>query len=462
VEIFSVPRLLISSLTRGSGKSLLMLGLTHELRRRGISVSCAVVGPSLVQAVLLRRLSGRYVRSLDERILTSGQALSAVYQLGVGSDFLLIEGAAGLFEGSSAGSLRGSDGEIAALTHTPVALVVDVRGFEAGVAALVRGAAALAHGYEVVGSILNRVGVQTRLDAGFYSQAFRSLGVAAPFGILPETPACAEVPAGMIRDTPYLPGLSRQFFVACGDLVKEHVNIDELVACAQNVVGIRMPDFDSQPSARRCRIAVSDDAIFNVCYQDNLDLLRFYGAEIVPFSPLADIGLPRRIGAVYMTGANLAYYAAELSANDSMRDSLREFALRGGVIYSEGSGTAYLSAQFGFAEDGPVHQGAGVIPGVCRMTGTEFSYCEANSLEDSVIGRSGLIVKGIQHERWEYADRAQALRLLRVERPGGGFALEGYSPSAQTLCSFCFLHFGSNVEIARNLVEAAEVAQNAG
>src|SRR5207253_4966178 len=84
--------------------------------------------------------------------------------------------------------------------------------------------------------------------------------------------------------------------------------------------------FPTEDVSRCAAIAVAQDAAFNFYYADNLDLLRAWGAEVVPFSPLADACLPAGTQGVYVGGGFPELFAAPLSENRSMAGALRRAA----------------------------------------------------------------------------------------------------------------------------------------
>jgi cobyrinic acid a,c-diamide synthase len=462
VFALSAPRVIISGIAEGVGKSLLSLGLCHEFRRRGVSVACAVSGPNLGQAILLRRIAGRYVHVLDENILSRDELLVSAAQLGIGADLVLIEGRGGLFDGAIPGDLRGSDAELSSLLRSPVVLVADTRGFGASVAALVKGYTEYAAGLQFSGVVLNRISASAGSARGrsFFEGVFSAAQYPPPLGVVPELAQLdVALPRLPVTQEGSLPSLARQFLVDVGAAVREHVNVERLLSDARTAASITVAQEQQSPSRRRCRIAVAEDACFGMCFQDNLDLLRLYGAEVVPFSPLADAALPKRVGAVYMPGACLSGYAQDLAANTGMLSALKSFAAAGGAIYGEGAGAAYLCSSYRLRGSDQMTQGAGVITEHAAEEPPRFGYIDAETCEDSILGRPGLAIKGISTGEWRIPRETRVLSTLRVASKGSRSEPEGWSPGAQILVSFNLLHFGSNPEIAKNLVENAEVVQ---
>ena len=471
MDLISAPRLFIAGNAERVGKSLITIGLVQELRRRGLSVSCAVHGPQLSQAALLRRLSGRFARVFDSRLLDARQTLSSCYRASIGAELVVIEGRAGLYDGYSLGSgVVGSDAELAARLGADVALVIDARGMAASAAALFRGYMDPQAGLRLRASILNRYPASSEeqnVEArAAYRRDFEALGQPVPYGLMPQFVHQAYLPPAQEDQWDSIPALAHQFLSDLGSLVRDYIDLEKLEQFASESGGLEVEGTLGNSLPRRTRIAYAEDSCFGVLIQENLELCRHFGAELVPFSPLADEALPQGIGAVYFTGANLRDYGAELAKNESLRSALRAFVLQGGVLYSEGSGTAFLCEAYSLpSEEGTVtFQGWGIINSRAKKKGQECDFREVSIRDDCILGRTGQQARGVFPGAWELSESEGLLScfLVRGGCESDNAYAEGYSPSAQSLCTFGYLHFDSCPEFARGLVDAAEVVARVG
>lgn len=454
----ATPRLMISGTAGGVGKSLITLGLAQELRRDNTGVSCLLTAPHLSQALLLRRLLGRYVGIIDSRILSAPQIATSILRASLGADIVLIDGSRGLFDGVGSQMLRGSDAEIASLLKIPTVVVGDVGACGASIGATLKGFQEVAQGFDIVGYIMNRAaGERGVSDDDFYREVGQRFGLKPVYGVFPALSLDSGVPSNWTSQRDNALVISRQFTLDLAGAVRKSLDMDKLMVCAGDADIVNLPEIEINPSPRRCRIAVADDPCFGMGFQDNLDLLRLFGAEIVPFSPLADARLPARVGAVYLGGGMLTDYGRDLSSNDPLREELLQFANDGGVIYSEGAGTVYLCQSFQVAKEEQLCRGVGIIPASAVEGKSGWAYCETVTIEDSVVGRSGTILRGIYPEDWRIVREDKMIKVARVSRGKGAGVPEGYSPAAQIFSTLALNHFGANPELARNLVEAAEV-----
>ncbi|MDO5132612.1 MAG: hypothetical protein Q4D81_06490, partial [Eubacteriales bacterium] len=89
------------------------------------------------------------------------------------------------------------------------------------------------------------------------------------------------------------------------------------------------------------RIAVARDEAFNFYYEDNLELLREYGAEPVFFSPLHDTELPEADGLI-LGGGYPELHARALAENERMKAQIRARAAEGMPVLAECGGFMYL------------------------------------------------------------------------------------------------------------------------
>ncbi len=467
----SVPRILIGGVSAGTGKSLVFLAIVVALQKKGLSVSCCVTGEALHLALLYSHITRRYARVLDTRLLDFDQIRAALFQASLGADVVLIDGHGGWLEGVEPGELLGSDAELAEITGTPVVLVQDGRGSSQSVVDSVRSVLVRADAPVVAGIVANRLapglsggGVPSHPTVVELNRAAASAGLPPCLGGLPEIPLAASLPSGAATQEVNPVTLPRQLFIDAANAASGGVDLDFLLNIAASARAPRAEEVTPQLGGRLCRFAVTDDTCFSLTYPDNLDILRHAGAELVTFSPLADSALPRRIGGLYITGACLKRYGHDLSQNEHIRRSIKQFADDGGVIYSEGAGTAFLCRSFQLARGGPLLPGAGVIPADAFPATLGRTLITAQTVDDSVLGPPGLALRGLALGDWSigslHAGSGRYLvSSLRILAAGREPVPEGFSASAQSCSTFTLLHFGSCPEVGRALVAAAQVAE---
>ena len=142
------------------------------------------------------------------------------------------------------------------------------------------------------------------------------------------------------------------------------------------------------------RIALASDRAFSFVYPHLLEAWRRAGAEIIPFSPLADEPPPERADSCWLPGGYPELHADALAAARRFRDGLRRFA-ETRPVHGECGGYMVLGEG--------LEDAAGVRHAMTGLLGhaTSFAkrklhlgYREARLLSDSVLGREGTIVRG--------------------------------------------------------------------
>jgi cobyrinic acid a,c-diamide synthase len=206
---------------------------------------------------------------------------------------------------------------------------------------------------------------------------------------------------------------------------------------------------------------VAQDKAFNFYYQDSLDLLEAWGAEIAPFSPMEDEALPEGAGGLYLGGGFPEMFAAELSENKPMHDAIKAAVGRGVPVYAECGGLMYLGRSLsGF--DGAAHPMVGLIPAVSAMSQSRLTlgYREVEACSDGPLLRQGQRVRG--HEfHWSTLERQpepgeSVYKVMDQDgRPDGFHA-------GSVWASYVHVHLGSHPALAPRFVETCAARQNPG
>jgi cobyrinic acid a,c-diamide synthase len=380
-----------------------------------------------------------------------------------GKNVAVVEGVMGLFDGHRKPGGGGSTAHIAKILNAPVFLVLNISKMSESAAAMALGYCTYDPNVNITGIILNQVGSQTHLKSA--KTAIEERCKVPVIGYLPKASnlALPERHLGLVpaaeRDT------QNNFLDELGDLIEENVDLDLLMNLANQAPGFSATGepvlFPRDPLPYQCQIAVARDEAFNFYYEANIELLRAWGAEIVTFSPMADPALPPGSNGVYIGGGFPEVFLAELEANTSMKQSIKDAVASGMPVYAECGGLMYLSQ--GIADfQGNRHEMVGVLPGCCEMQNKlqRLGYTTAKALKSTPIAEKGQPIKGHLFH-WSRLDApAGTLAAYHITDPKE--QLEGFvlGPKDNLLASYLHLHFGSDYRLAKRFVETCTAVGN--
>ncbi len=451
-----IPRLVVAAPMSGSGKTTVVAGLIAALVARGVRVAPFKVGPDYIDPSYHALAAQRASRNLDAWMLPPDRVRALFAHSAADADLALVEGVMGLFDGFSGGDDTGSTAHIARLLDAPVLLVLDASGMARSAAAIVQGMRDFDPRVRLAGVLLNRVGGEAH--AQMLQEAIESETGVPVAGYLTGDDVL-NLPERHLGLIPTLePGRWRTWLDAARERLAQTVDLELILELARRAPPLA-PDPD-EPFAFVTQshpvIAVARDAAFNFIYEDNLDLLRAAGGEIVFFSPLRDRVLPRGTQAVYLCGGFPEMYAAELAANGEMRDAIRAAFHAGMPIYAECGGLMYLTEEIVDLEHA-AHVMVGVLPGRSTMTGRlTLGYRIARAAGDSWLLHAGETLRGheFHYSVWENRppDLPPAYALLPT-----AFQTQARLDGAHVenlFASYVHLHFLSQPEIALRFLNA--------
>lgn len=509
----------------GSGKTIICRGLTAALCNAGFKVQTFKTGPDYIDPAHLAAASKRPCHNLD--IWLMGEAgcrdlwlretgltpykprpntPGPVFGL---PDLALIEGVMGLYDGVGS-SAEASSAHLARLLNVPVILIVDVKGMGNSFSALVKGFMEFEGAPAFAGIILNRVG--SSAHAALLQASLQSaLGKNAPpvLGALPVDPALAVPERHMGLLTPEeLNSKSVQsgenadqaLQTALTRWIGSHIDLKALVQALPSPQSLtETPCMEPEastsprpyllppehnppqplspqatlpraaltfaPKSRLC-LAVARDRAFCFYYEENLSLLREAGFELRFFSPLHDTSLPANSAGLYLGGGYPELFAATLSRNTSLLNSIRDFCAAGKPVYGEGGGYVYLCQSLTVPAPNPgeaaqTYPLLGCLPGRCEFAAKRqaLGYRQATCLVNSPLGQANTLLRG--HElRYCFLQDAppapntnQGNALFQLEDRQGHLSLAG-SAHGNICASFLHLHFASNPAIVKNFYQA--------
>lgn len=370
----------IAAPASGSGKTTVTLGLLRALRDHGAPHHGAKSGPDYIDPRFHEAASGLPCLNLDAWAMTPDRIRALC------PDPVVVEGAMGLFDGAPDG--RGATADLARILNLPVVLVVDAGRMSQSIAPLVLGFARFDPRVTIAGVILNNVG-SPRHEA-MLREALAPAGLPV-LGVVPRQAGLATPSRHLGLVQAQERGDLEAFIASAATLIARTVDLDALLALGRTAQ--RATAQPQRPPAQR--IAVAGDQAFAFAYPHLLQDWTAAGAEVLPFSPLADDPVPDA-DLIYLPGGYPELHAGRIAANDTFLNSLK-MAAETTDIYGECGGYMVLGQTLTDA-DGQVHRMAGLLdldtsfasrklhlgyrtlsagtgPLSGRWTGHEFHYC---------------------------------------------------------------------------------------
>ncbi|MBV8753887.1 MAG: cobyrinate a,c-diamide synthase [Hyphomicrobiales bacterium] len=317
--------LIVSAPRSSSGKTIVTLGLLAALRRRGFAVRAAKAGPDYIDPAFHAGATSHPSLNLDTWAMPPALLDRLMNESASAADFLLIEGAMGLFDGLPGPAGRtGAAADLAARFDLPALLVLDVSGQSQTAAALVRGLATHDPAVRIAGVVLNRVGSERHRRLA--SNAIATLGIPV-LGALPRNAdlTLPERHLGLVQASEHfdLPG----WIERAGAMVEQHIDIDRVAAATATIASPLIAQGSATALAPPGnRIALAADAAFSFIYPHVVDGWRRAGAEIVRFSPLADEAPADDCDCCWLPGGYPELHAGTLAAAARFRSGLANFA----------------------------------------------------------------------------------------------------------------------------------------
>lgn len=449
------PRLLIAGTHSGVGKTTITLGMLYAFVRRGLTVQPFKVGPDFIDPGHHHQAAGRPSHNLDSWMMIRDTVPELFEHAARGTDLSIIEGVMGLYDGITGRSESGSTAELAKRLRCPVVLVVDASAMARSLAALLQGYKEFDPGVNLVGVIANHVSGPGHFE--YLKEAVEQHTTIRLLGYLPPSREI-EIPERHLGLHTALESISPQLSEQVADLMEKTVDLNAVLDLAQRADPL--PEYnailfgqEASGPQKDLTVAYAWDKAFSFYYHVNLELLEDQGCRLIPFSALQDQELPQAIDLLYLGGGYPELYAAELSENRTMLESIRRFARAGGAIYAECGGLMVLSEGI-LSQEGQCLPMVGLLPARVEMTPRPtLRYVEVIFEQDCLLGPAGMQMRGheFHYSRWNSPHRLP--HLYRVQDARGVHQPPDGVQSGGVLASYTHLHLASHSQAVRCWVD---------
>ena len=355
-----IPRVVVTGVTSGVGKTSITCSIIYALQKRGYSVQPFKVGPDYIDPSYLSSISKSDTINLDVWLMGKNHVLNS-FVSNSKSNVSVIEGVMGYYDGFGGDSNYASTHHVASITKSPVLLILDASKTSRSIAATALGFQKFHRNSRIAGIILNKIG--SKKHELLCKSALEKTKIPI-IGIIPKNPTLnlESRHLGLIS-TLDKEALKIQI-EKLSKLISKSLDIDQIIKIMKNPIPLPKKS-KSIDKKTKTTIAVALDTSFNFYYQDNLESLRREGANLKFFSPVNDKKIPKCDG-LYIGGGFPEVLGNSLEKNSIMKKTIKKLAEDNLPIYAECGGLMYLTKSI--VSDEKKHKMVGLFDAETRMT----------------------------------------------------------------------------------------------
>ncbi len=383
------PRIAIAGISGDSGKTLVSCGIARAFSEQGIEIRTFKKGPDYIDPAWLSLASKFPARNYDTYLMEKITIKKNFMKYATTKGLNLLEGNRGLYDGFDSEGTH-STAELSKLLGFPVVVVVPVSKVTRTIAAIIYGIMKYDENLNLAGVILNQIA--NKRQENVIRQAIEDIGVKV-LGAIPKVKD-VSIPArhlGLITPSEF--EKAENLIRNAADLIKENVNLNEILLIAQNLPEL---EFDSNGEngieKTDLKIGVFKDKIFTFYYKENLEAIE-KSAELVEISSIKDNVLPD-IDALYIGGGFPETNIDLLSKNTDLMKSLKDRIEIGLPVYAECGGFMYLCDSIKIEEK--EYKLSGIFPIKLKMNKMPqgHGYAEVTVNGSNPFFQKGLKIKG--------------------------------------------------------------------
>ncbi len=449
------PRFVLAAPQSGSGKTTMTCALLQAFVQRGLKTGAFKCGPDYIDPMFHSKIIGAKSRNLDLFFVGEERLKGLFCKAAADCEISVIEGVMGYYDGLGGTTTRASTWAVTRATQSPALLIIDPKGSSVSAAAQISGFLKFRENSGIRGVLLNRCSAMT---AAMLTPVIENETGLKVYGYLPPMPECALesrhlglVTAGEIADL-------KEKMQKLAAQAEKTLMLDEILRLAQEAPPLegQLPEIAPLNGAPP-KIAVALDEAFCFYYEENLELLRSYGAQLCFFSPLREERLPEGSAAVYLGGGYPELYAAQLSENHAMGAALRQADAMKMPILAECGGFMALHETMEGA-DGKDYPLFGVIPGRSFRTHQlgRFGYITLRPRRETLLCREN---EELRAHEFHYWDSTRPGKAMRAEKPVSGRSWNAVWSNDHLFAGYPHLYFWSEPHAAQAFVLAAQQAQ---